>query len=316
MFFVTLCPVMKLLLSILWLILSAAPLWAQPNTSGFPPDSSLTAEFQMPNPCYGMPAVTYGPFIYLFGGNLPPGPTGLIERIDTRNNTIKILPALLSPRHFSCASIVGNSAYIIGGTTSLNAFSGASAIVERFDLLTEKVVRLPPAPERISMTSSAVVDGKIYIARYKQSDLLIYDPATNKWSHTPQSDIMPNPKIVAKDGTIYAFSNYGDMMCQAYDVATSTWRDLPSMPSRTSGYDLTLYGDSIFMFGEITDMTRVLRFDIKSQTWSRPVMTGFCARRLPTSCTLGDKIYVCGGKLRETGFYLSIVQVFNAAQLR
>ncbi len=267
-----------------------------------------------------MPAIAVGDFIYLFGGDTPPDTVGTIERIDTRTDTIETLKARITPRYFSCAAAVGEMIYIFGGTTDVNPFWGSSSTVERFDTRTNKVVALTPSPIDLDMACAVEVRGKIYIlgnaqpnkedASKMESLLWIYDPASDQWARGASPAMGLTSKIVAREGVIYAVGGFGDSVgniCAAYDIASNTWRSLPSLPFETKGHDLALIGDSIVTFGDYTDMGRVQRFDLKTQSWERLFFTGFDARRFPSVCVVKDKIYVMGGKIAETGYYLDEV---------
>ncbi|BCM90060.1 hypothetical protein IAD21_01911 [Abditibacteriota bacterium] len=307
---------------------------AQPHDyQQFVPGGALVAEFHLQERCYGMSVVPMGDYIYLLGGDTPPDAVGNIERINTRTNTIETLDAHIWPRYFSCSAAVGEKIYIFGGTKNVNPFWGRYKFGQCFDTRTHKVTDLADAPSVLCMASAVEFQGKIYVVSAGETTLWIYDPQSDKWEKGATMRVERRCDVVLKDGVIYAIGGFtypggfrdslvnGSMLrptkaCEAYDIAKNQWHDLPDLPVETSAHHLALAGDSIFAFGDYTDMDRILRFDLKTQTWRRLFFTGFDARYFPSACAVNNRIYVMGGKLREEGYYLDEVQVFDAAKLR
>lgn len=317
---------MRFLLALFAFLVLAVPALAQPDVQTFPPDSPLRAQARLKNGRYGMPAVVVGPFIYVLGGNSILGTTGTIERIDSRDNTVSLLDATLTPRYFHSAEAVGTNIYIFGGIERVNDKYGFSSRVERFDTLTGKVSEMSPAPVVIRTPASAEVGGKLYVVGGSDEDdkrlnrLWAYDPQTDKWTSGAPMKVARECDVVAKGDTIYAIGGFDGenavRTCEAYSIAENKWSDLPDLPIKTSAHHLALVGDAIFSFGDYAEMNRVQKFDLGSRTWTRLDKSGFDARRHMAVCAIDGKIYVIGGNMASRGSYLDEIQVFDADKLR
>ena len=317
----------------LCLLAFCRPTLAQPNDfQQFVPGGALIAEFHLKERCYGMSVVPLGDFIYLLGGDTPPDAVGTIQRIDTKTNTIETLAASIASRYFCCAAAVGEKIYVFGGTRHVNPFWGRNGLVQCFDTRTDKVTTLSYAPEGLSMASAVEFRGKIYIVSTGKTPLWIYDPQSDTWQPGAPPRVQRRCDVVLKEGIIYTVGGFTNedgfkesilrndqvhptKTCEAYDIEKNQWSDLPDLPAETSAHRLALVGDSIFAFGDYTDMGRVLCFDLKTQKWRRLFFTGFDARYFPGACVVNKHIYVMGGKLMEEGYYLDEVQVFDADKL-
>jgi N-acetylneuraminic acid mutarotase len=304
----------------------ASPVWSQPDVQTFAPGAPLVAQKRLKFERYGMPAVAVGPFIYILGGNCRTGTTGSIERIDTRDNTVSPLKTVLTPRYFHSAEAVGPIITIFGGVELVGERYRFSRRVERFDTQSGKVTEMAAAPAVLRTPASVEVGGKIYVVggsnqnNKRLATLWIYDPQTDKWTPGASLKTARECDVVARNGTIYAIGGFDGesavKACEAYDIATDTWRDLPDFPVETSAHHLALVNDSIFAFGDYAEMNRVQKFDLKSQTWSRLDQTGFDARRHMAVCALDHRIYVIGGNIASSGSYFDEVQIFDADKLK
>lgn len=273
-----------------------------------------------------MPAVAVGTDIYVIGGYVRTGLSASIERIDTKTDTVSPVSAEILPRGFHTAEAIGDAIYIFGGAARDEGFVDFSDKVERFDTLTQKVTLVASLPDFIRIPASVAVGDKIYIvggsnyADKRLNSLWIYDSQTNKWAPGAPMHVAREGDVIAVGGTIYAFGGFDGTNaitdCEAYDIASNTWHDLPPLPIKTSANHFAQFGDSIWSFGDYTDMNRVQRFDLKTQTWQPLNATGFDARRHMAVCSVGDKIYVIGGNIASGGSYLDEVQVFDATKLK
>jgi len=307
------------------LVLNIA-VWAQPDEQTFPPDSPLRAQFRLKTGRYGMPAVVVGPFIYVLGGFSPTGLTGAIERIDTRDNSVSQLETTLTPRYFHSAEAVGEDIFVFGGIEKVGDSYEFSTRVERFDTKTGKVREVSSTPAKIRTPASAEIGGKIYVVGGSDEDdkrinsLWIYNPQLDKWTSGAPMKVARECDVVARDGAIYAIGGFDGTnavkTCEVYSIAEDKWRDEADLPVKTSAHHLALVGDSIFSFGDYAEMSRVQRFDTKTETWTRFDRTGFDARRHMAVCAVGKRIYVIGGNMASRASYLDAVQVFDADKLK
>lgn len=273
-----------------------------------------------------MPAVVVGPFIYVLGGNSILGTTGTVERVDSRDGSVSLLDTRLTPRYFHSAKAVGTDIYVLGGIERVGDRYGFSSRVERFDTLTGKISEMSPAPASIRTPASVEVGGKIYVvggseeSEKRLNTLWIYDPQTDKWTSGAPMKVARECDVVAKGDTIYAIGGFDGenpvKTCEAYSISRNEWSDLPDLPIKTSAHHLALVGDTIFSFGDYAEMNRVQKFDLQTQTWTRPDKSGFDARRHMAVCAIDGKIYVIGGNMASRGSYLDEIQVFDADKLK
>ena len=314
------------LASLLLLCCLLAPISAQPNVQLFPPDQPLVAQFRLKSERYGMPVVAVGSFIYVFGGNSRTGTTGSIERIDIRDNSVSTLETALTPRYYHSAEAVGSAIYVFGGIEKIGTDYGFSLRTERFDTLTGKVTEVAPLPTKMRTPASVEVGGKIYVVGGSDEDgerlstLLIYDPISDKWTSGAAMKVARECDVVSDGTTIYAIGGFNGKTavttCEAYDIATNSWRDLPDLPTKTSAHHLALVGQTIFSFGDYDELSRVQKFNLASQTWTRLDHTGYDSRRHMAVCVVEKRIYVIGGNIASSGSYLDEVQVFDADKLK
>ncbi|HEX3356281.1 MAG TPA: kelch repeat-containing protein [Tepidisphaeraceae bacterium] len=121
-----------------------------------------------------------------------------------------------------------------------------------------------PLPNPRDHTSSAVIDGKIYvmggefghdIKHIQQKIVDVYDPATNKWtrladapiakSHAEASTFVLDGKIIRAGGQVWP--QLPTSSVAMYDPATNKWSTLASLPAARQGTTVQLVGDYFVM---------------------------------------------------------------------
>lgn len=191
---------------------------------------------------------------------------------------------------------------------------------------------LAPMPDARKGTSSAVVDGKIYVfgdhrlnAFWDRTEA--YDPQSDEWTQLapiPTGRGMAAAAVV--DGIIYliggnnSYDNYWLTTNEAYDPATDSWTTKADMPTTDRGLltasavDGLIYvmggGDS---FDQSSPYRIVEIYDPATDSWTDGVDM-LRSRQSHAAVVIGKEIYLIGGLTRDQSnqiVHVPEIDVFN-----
>jgi N-acetylneuraminic acid mutarotase len=97
-----------------------------------------------------------------------------------------------------------------------------------------------------------------------------------------------------------------------YDPQQDSWKILPRMPLKNSGFAAASVNSSIYIFGGQSlngTLSNTERYDIKNETWSSDLSMP-TARLGLDAVSYGNKIYVLGGKING-GKVTGTNEIFN-----
>jgi N-acetylneuraminic acid mutarotase len=232
-----------------------------------PASDAWTPKKPMPHPVHHAGVVALNGKMYLFGGfDLPPsGPPGWNPvndawEYDPATDGWRALAPMPTARGGGVATVVGDKCYVIGGAAATSDASTPTirprqpqrslGTVEEYDPATNRWRARAPLPTPCNHMGGEAVNGKIYVIGGRLSGAFIigfpgninlvqaYDPATDSW-------VTKNPMPTARSGLNTAqlngiiFVAGGEVQdekylaafraFEAYDPASDTWWQLPSM---------------------------------------------------------------------------------------
>lgn len=176
----------------------------------------------------------------------------------------------------------------------------------------------------------------------------LYDIESDTWSTvSPAPYAVNHPNVAAVGNTVYLLGGLTNGPADpalplnwvaasesyAYDVASDTWTQLPSMPNGTArgGAATIVHGDLIYLAGGMTvlqatyqdTVDTVITFNVTSGAWQRVVMAGAElpeSRQHAAGVVLDDTFYIAGGRrygqtnVRDTVFELDLSNVTSGWQ--
>ncbi|MBV9483647.1 MAG: hypothetical protein JO249_23275 [Acidobacteria bacterium] len=266
-----------------------APLWKPVGMvyEYDPASDHWTKKKPMALPSHHVAFANYQEKIYAFGGFVLPetGPPAWVPinnawEYDPASDDWKALAAMPSKRGSALAAAVNDKIYIIGGATTIPGSNQTAvhparpqmslATVEEYDPATNTWRQRSPMPTARNHAAIGVVNGKIYVIGGRvgaafiglASDISVveeYDPARDQWS-APRARMPTARSAIAAGvygGRIYvAGGEYQDphMMAtfrsvEAYDPASNTWTEMPSMPVSRHGLAVGVIGDRLHVVG-------------------------------------------------------------------
>lgn len=107
--------------------------------------AAATGALKLPEARYGMPAVTQGGSLYVFGGSGKGGYKGDVIRVTPSSGKVETIATGLVGRRYHTAEAWGRYIYVMGGVTDQG---GLPDDVERFDTRTGAVERMAPCRSR------------------------------------------------------------------------------------------------------------------------------------------------------------------------
>jgi N-acetylneuraminic acid mutarotase len=212
-----------------------------------------------------------GQFIYIaggFGGNLNTSQTpsqwisNKVWRYDTIDNTFIQIATLPQSRGAGSMDLLGRELHYFGGNPADRVTNVGDHFVYNIDNRVWSTAA--PMPDPKDHFSSVVLNGKIYALggehghdqlHQQQSDLDVYDPATNAWtsltslpiakSHIEGGTFVLDGKIVMAGGQIDNFQPTANVI--AYDPATNSWTTLFSLPAARQGAIVRAVGNAVYV---------------------------------------------------------------------
>ncbi len=228
---------------------------------------SWTEKKPMPHPVHHGALASLGDKMYLFGGFEAPraGPPGWSPvanswEYDPANDSWKALAPLPAPRGGAAAAVANGKIYVVGGAAAVPGAKDPAirprqpqrslATVEEYDPRTDRWRSRAPMPIACNHMGCESVNGKVYVIGGRLSGAFIigypgnialvqaYDPATDSWTtRSPMPTARSGLNTAELNGIIYTaggeFQNQQYLAAykafEAYDPASDTWWQLPSM---------------------------------------------------------------------------------------
>lgn len=265
-------------------------------------------------------SVTYGSYVYFFGGYISGSYKNYICRFDMQNEVFVKLQATLTANIGSCtAALVGTKIYIFGGQTS-------SSYVDKiwvFDVATETIETLDETLPQIGVTDCEAVGSKIYLfgwfnsSGYKNT-IYEFDTETEKITELSETMSISCASLghTAHGTDIYLFGGYGDGVgamssISVFDTTTKTIRDAGvTLPAGSGGTPPINVGDKIYYF--MSADGSIISYDIPSggiDVLSVSLPSGGYGHGYGV---LDGNIYLIGG--RSGGTYLRTEVLFKAGR--
>lgn len=240
-------------------------------------------------------AAQVGERIFTAGGMV--GETGrplaTFTRFDARANEWTTLEPLPVATRAAAAAAIGDTVYVIGGTTP----AGNTAAVYAYD---GDWRRRTPLPEPRFNHSAVALAGKVYVLGgflqgEERDDVFVYDPAADRWS---RSTPLPRPNhafdAVAFRGEIWVLGGRRGEKIQRevwiLDPKTGAWRAGPAMPEPMELLGAATVGDEIHAVWESTYQI----YHADTGKWSRgprPLVT----RHALQTFSVNGVLYTLGG---------------------
>jgi N-acetylneuraminic acid mutarotase len=261
----------------------------------------------MPHPLHHAAVTVQDGKMYLFGGfdlplSGPPGwnPLNDAWEYDAASDLWRALAPMPTARGGGVAAVVGGKIYVIGGAGPTPDASAPSirprqpqrslGAVEEYDPRTNTWRARSPLPTPCNHMGGEAVNGKIYLIGGRLSGAFIiglpgninlvqaYDPAADSWvTRTPMPTARSGLNTASLNGIIYAAG--GEVQddkylaayraFEAYDPASDTWWQLPSMLLPRHECIMAAVGNRIHVAGgtvqsAIVPLPKGLSFDTDS----------------------------------------------------
>jgi len=292
----------------------------------------------MPIPTFEIEVVELDDKIYVVGGFTPDGKGSLdtLQVYDTKTDTWTMGSPLPKPLHHLAGATFDGKIYVVGGFEydlwPLATWLGKNYLFI-YDPTSDTWVRGADMPTERGALTADFIDGKLYAVGGKNvlshgiGGMIfqeipypineVYDPVTNSWEQkapmpTPRDHIasaVVNEKMYAIGGREGHRSNSLSAN-EVYDPKTNTWSVLEPLPTIRSGSTASVLNNTIFIFGGETDK-RVFNTNeqyIPNEGWiTHANMT--VERTGLGSATVGDKIYLLGGKSTLLGVENSALNI-------
>jgi N-acetylneuraminic acid mutarotase len=277
------------------------------------------AKTDMLTPGVGIASCTVNGKLYAFGAGWGAGVSpNAVQEYDPATDTWSSRADMPTARAWITASAVNDKCYVFGGGDGVSP-TGLTT-VEEYNPATNSWRSRAPLPEGRSAASSSVVDGRIYVMGGSdivsfnpteiRSSVVIYDPATNRWS-TGTNIPTPRAGMASEtlDGLIYTIGGSNppaglnvSNIVERYDPATSQWMTRASLPESVAWSSASVYNGTLYTFGGLfnasfigTTSAAVHGYDPTSDKWVRYTdMSG--ERYGHSSEAIGAKIIVIGGR--------------------
>lgn len=199
-------------------------------------------------------------------------------------------PPLAEPRDEPRAVAIGDSIYLVGGTTAVERVAGDRHLLDPVEELTRfaprrgRYEKLAPLPRPLNHVGLTAYRGEIYVAggygRYVDAKtsraFFRYDPEADRWSRLPD---MPAPRAAGAVGVLGhrliwaggARNSIARSEVFAYDFRTGRWSRLPSMRTRREHVGEAVLDGRLYVLGgrapHALAVDTAERFDPRSGRW-------------------------------------------------
>jgi N-acetylneuraminic acid mutarotase len=257
------------------------------------------------------PAVVLDNEIVVLGGLVEAGVgrTGVtpsVEAYAPATDTWRQLPELPEARHHGMAAVVGGRLFFIGGYDASGAASSAV-----WELVDGTWRDSQPLPVPVAAAAAVATGDAIYLVGGVPDGLFHrYDVASNSWSAlTPPATQREHVAAAIVDGEVWAIAGrwMGEIFdtTEAYDPASESWREGPSLIEPRSGFGAAVIGGTIIVAGgEVFDpdeaLTSVERLNSEPDGWFSIDSLAHGLHGNPL-VAVGSDVYLPGGSTRPAG---------------
>ena len=241
-------------------------------------------------------AAEAGGRIYTAGGMV--GETGrplaTFTRYDPRRDAWETLPQLPVAARAAAAAAVGDTIYVIGGTTP----SGNTRATWAYERGRWRAAAPLPAPR--FNHAAATLGGRIYVLGgfhdgRERDDVFVYEARSGRWSRGPS---LPRPThafdVVSFRGELWMLGGRRgeDVLREVWvlDPRSGTWRRGPAMPRPMELLGAAVAGDEIHAVWESTYQI----YDARARRW-RQGPTPLVTRHALQAFYVGGALYTLGG---------------------
>jgi len=176
-----------------------------------------------------------------------------VYHVDTDKWTkLKSMP---TPRQQTCAALIGDSLYVIGGDNSAGN-PATRYCFEVYVISKNEWVAKPNMPIAARNACAVVFNKKIYVigGHGEGNKVLEYHPAKGSWA---QKANMPTPRtdlaVELLNGKIYAIGGHpGIPAVEEYDPWTDLWKKKENMPAGRCFHSSAVFNHSIYILGGST----------------------------------------------------------------
>jgi N-acetylneuraminic acid mutarotase len=273
-----------------------------------------------------------------------PAPTSPMLVYNILSNTwTRLNPERPYTGNHHAMEVFGGHLYLLGGCDA-----GSDGKVQIYDPATNGWSLAAPMPFLAGACSSAVINGKIYVAGgivgeiagsyngYGTNAAAVYDPALNTWTLLAPIPVGMNHTASATDGTkLYLFGgraignapDNGYNTVQIFDPASNTWvsssdpgSTLAPLPQARGAMGKAIFynGDFFVMGGETVSgagatadhvYNRVDIYNVASNTWRLGTPMP-TARHGIYPALRGNRVYVAGGGVVSSVSYSSLLEIY------
>lgn len=192
--------------------------------------------------------------IYAVGGaNMNSQYHSSLEVYNVERGEWKALADMPTPRQQTCAALVGDSLYVIGGDNGVKK-PLTKYCFEVYVVSQNKWVKKPNLKTPVRNACAVVFQSKIYVIGGHDPNgnvVLEYNPKNGQWTRK-NNMITPRTDLTAEvlNGKIYAIGGHpGIPAIEEYNPLTNTWKKLKNMPAGRCFHSSAVANNRIYIIG-------------------------------------------------------------------
>ncbi len=203
--------------------------------------------------CFGI-ATDNKNLIYVVGGGIWNGGfSSSLEVYNVEKDEWVKLANMPTTRQQTCAALIGDSLYVIGGDNSVqNRLT--KYCFEIYVVSQNKWIKKPNMETPVRNGCAVVFNSKIYVIGGHESGsnvVLEYNPRNGKWSRkanmpTPRTDLA----VEVLNGKIYAIGGHpGIPAVEEYNPSNNSWKKMTGMPAGRCFHSSAVVNNRIYILG-------------------------------------------------------------------
>ncbi len=236
----------------------------------------------------------------------------------------------LYPRANHAAVWMEDRLWLLGGRTRDGTETRLVSETERIDLGSQAIWTGPDLPVPLIHLSAASFGRSIFVfggvfrdpadsSRKPVGRVWECAPPHDRWvEREPMHVAVGNASAVVADDRIWLIGGFDQAeahaVTQVYDPVADRWSMGPPTPIPLSAHGAAGAEGRVFVFGDYTDQSSVLGFDIRTGDW-RALDAPFTPRRHVRAVAVGDRIVVAGGNRSSLAPATDAVESFSIGLL-